>query len=162
MSEWRTLWWVHNTSVHWKYEGWMWMSSSFHCFVWQSKSFFFFLLKYIFHTVPQADLGLFFCIKHSDHAKNFVWPVENFEMCRNFFPWEFLEIMSLTQPRGLPEKVGGHIFMQNWKIIRVRFFHFFWFWPVKCIFCQFTVIFSPLIILAEKWQKSEKSEESGP
>ena len=24
------------------------------------------------HTVPQADLGFIFCIKHSDHDKNFV------------------------------------------------------------------------------------------
>ena len=74
-------------------------------------------------------------------------------MCHNFFSWEFFEIMSLSQPRGPPEKVGRHIFMWNWKIIRVRFLNFFWFWPLKCIFCQFTVIFCPLIILSEKWPK---------
>ena len=31
--------------------------------------------------------------------------------------------------------------------------HFFRFWPLKCIFGQFTVIFCPLIILPVKWPK---------
>ena len=30
------------------------------------------------HTVPQAQLGFFNCPKHSDHAKNFVGPLEKF------------------------------------------------------------------------------------
>ena len=46
----------------------------------------------------------------------------------------FFGKMSFSQPRGPPKKVGG-------------------FWTLKCIFCQFSVIFYPLIILAVNWQK---------
>ena len=35
-------------------------------------------VKASLHTGPQADGGFFFCHKHSDHAKNFVGPLENF------------------------------------------------------------------------------------
>ena len=66
-------------------------------------------------------------------------------MCRNLF--------SLEWATGPSEKVRRHIFMQNQKIIRVCFLNFFRFWPLKCIFCQLTIIFCPLIILSEKWLK---------
>ena len=39
------------------------------------------------------------------------------------------------------------------KISWVCFLHFFQFWPLKCIFYQFTAIFHPLIILAVNWPK---------
>ena len=41
------------------------------------------------------------------------------------------------------------------KISGVRFLHFFRFWPLKCFFCLFTVIFYPLLILAVNWQKMQ-------
>ena len=39
MSKWGTLWWMHNPSVHWKYEGKVRLSSSFYCLIWPSSKF---------------------------------------------------------------------------------------------------------------------------
>ena len=71
-------------------------------------------------------------------------------MCHNFSPWEILEIMSLSQPRGIPEKVGG---LFSILAIKMPFL------PIYCYFlppCHFSCKFEKMPFNGQNRKKFRK------
>ena len=63
------------------------------------------------HTGPQAQVGFLKCHKHSDHAKNFVGPLEKLRDVSQLFSMGIFGDNAIFSAKGPPEKIRGHIFM---------------------------------------------------